>query len=154
MFICRNYLFLEVGRVRFMFIQIIRSDWLPESLFLIIFAPNDCSFPLFSFPFFFFFLIQKPKRSTKCSVIGVKDLKTMFSVVNLVADRIPEKNITRTVFWGPQFASLQVLAIILQMNIHVGKRRKIKSFENIFLHAMPHYTYFNHFNNHLTPMSD
>ena len=70
MFICRNYLFLEVGRVRFMF-MIIRSDWLPESLFLIIFAPNDCSFP-------FFFLIQKPKRSTQCSVIGVKDLKIMF----------------------------------------------------------------------------
>ena len=112
MFICRNYLFLEVGRVRFMFIQIIRSDWLPESLFLIIFAPNDCSFP--------FFLIQKPKRSTQCSVIGVKDLKIMFSVVNLVADRIPEKNITCTVFWGPQFAGLQVLALILQMNIHVG----------------------------------
>ena len=119
---------------------------------MFVFAPNDCSFPLFSFPFFF--LIQKPKRSTKCSVIGVKDLKNMFSVVNLVADRIPEKNITCTVFWGPQFASLQVLALILQMNIHVGKRRKIKPFENIFLHAMPHYTYFNHFNNHLTPMSD
>ena len=153
MFICRNYLFLEVGRVRFMFIQIIRSDWLPESLFLIIFAPNDCSFPLFSFPCFF--LIQKPKRSTKCSVIGVKDLKTMFSVVNLAADRIPEKNITCTVFWGPQFASLQVLALILQMNIHVGKRRKIKPFENIFLHAMPHYTYLTTLiNNHLTPMSD
>ena len=98
MFICRNYLFLEVGRVRFMFIQIIRSDWLPESLFLIIFAPNDCSFPLFSFPFFF--LIQKPKRSTKCSVIGVKDLKNMFSVVNLVADRIPEKNITNVLYFG------------------------------------------------------
>ena len=78
----------------------------------------------------------------------------MFSVVNLVADRIPEKNITCTVFWGPQFAGLQVLALILQMNIHVGKRRKIKPFENIFLHAMPHYTYFNHFNNHLTPVSD
>ena len=44
----------------------------------------------------------------------------MFSVVNLVADRIPEKNITCTVFWGPQFAGLQVLALILQMNIHVG----------------------------------
>ena len=136
-----------------MFIQIIRSDWLPESLFLIIFAPND-SVLFLCFLFLFFFLIQKPKRSTKCGVIGVKDLKTMFSVVNLVADRIPEKNITRTVFWGPQFASLQVLALILQMNIHVGKRRKIKPFENIFLHAMPHYTYFNHFNNHLTPMSD
>ena len=49
----------------------------------------------FSFVFFpFFFSIQKPKRSIKCGVIGVKDLKTMFSVVNLVADRIPEKNIT------------------------------------------------------------
>ena len=76
-----------------MFIQIIRSDWLPESLFLIIFAPND-SVLFLCFLSLFFFSIQKPKRSTKCGVIGVKDLKTMFSVVNLVADRIPEKNIT------------------------------------------------------------
>ena len=48
----------------------------------------------------------------------------MFSVVNLVADRIPEKNITCTVFWGPQFAGLQVLALILQMNIHVGYKEE------------------------------
>ena len=52
------------------------------------------------FLFLFFFLIQKPKRSTKCSVVGVKDLKNMFSVVNLVADRIPEKNITNVLYFG------------------------------------------------------
>ena len=67
MFICRNYLFLEVGRVRSVFMQIIRSDWLPESLFLIIFAPNDCSFPLFSFPFFFFNTKAKKIHKVQCN---------------------------------------------------------------------------------------
>ena len=76
-------------------------------------------------------------------------LKIMFLVVQATR----EKNITCAVFWWPQFVGLNVLTLILQMNINIGKRRKLNTIETIFLHAMPQNTSFNHFNP-LTPMSD